>query len=484
MSSFKRRTSSKAVPTNSPQPDSNTLPIHTVDSTPIPPLLSGLSSIDDILGFNGLPTGQVLLVRAPDPHSAWGSMISRYSVAQGLVSGEVIAIVSSEDDADDLLDGCMWTSDAVTSPLDTEGEDPDVQPDESMKIAWRYAKMKQFSTTVPKRSGDQESAIFDLTLKIPAELIAHSRKIGQIINVPLPPSSTCDAVILHIRKLLRELNSVGGSTRRALRIIVPELGGPAWGDLQQTQVIRFLLALRGILRGTPAAAFVTLSSTISGDNWGGDGWEGKLSHVTDSCITLAGFGGTSYLTCESGRPSLNWGYSAGDPLSSMSFPNHHGLVKILSSPSHGTLRAPSISRSVLRGMSNSGPHGGGENNLAFRCTRRRLVIETMHLGAEGGVGARQTTAPTGSEDLDSSTTRAPAPAPALVPATAAASIVALPSESKPARVAIAFDDAGEIKAGTEVTPTSAGERAGQKKNTKTKERRVLFQSDKPEIYDF
>ncbi|ELU40544.1 hypothetical protein AG1IA_05428 [Rhizoctonia solani AG-1 IA] len=31
-----------------------------------------------------------------------------------------------------------------------------------------------------------------------------------------------------------------------------------------------------------------------------------------------------------------------------------------------------------------------------------------------------------------------------------------------------------MKAGTEVTPTSAGERAGQKKNTKTKESIILI----------
>ncbi|CEL57006.1 Elongator complex protein 4 OS=Bos taurus GN=ELP4 PE=2 SV=1 [Rhizoctonia solani AG-1 IB] len=454
MSSFKRRTSSKVTPTTTSPPDQHTTPKSNSEPIPSPPLLSGLSSIDDILGLNGLPTGQVLLVRAPDPHSAWGSMVSRYFIAQGFVSGEAIVIVSPDDDTKELLGGCMWTSDAVTTPLDTDGQDPDVQLNESIKIAWRYAKMKQFSTTVPKRSGDQESATFDLTLKIPAQLIDRSRKIGQVINVPLPQntSSTCDTVITHIRKLLQELNTTDASARRAIRIVIPDLGSPAWGDIQHTQIIRFLLALRGTLRGSPAAAFITLADTISGHSWGGNGWEGKLSHVTDSCITLAGFGG--------------------DPLSSMSFPNHHGSVKILSSPCHGTLKPPSISRSILRGMTSSGPHGGGENNLAFRCTRRRLVIETMHLGAEGGIGARQTTAPTGSEVPDSSTTTAPTETEFSA------------GESKPARVKIAFDDGGEAKEGTDVTMNNTEESEGQKKKAKPKGKRVLFQSDKPEIYDF
>ena len=38
----------------------------------------------------------------------------------------------------------------------------------------------------------------------------------------------------------------------------------------------------------------------------------------------------------------------------------------------------------------SGWTGGGENNLAFKCTRKRFVIETHHLDVEGGVGERRT----------------------------------------------------------------------------------------------
>jgi hypothetical protein len=113
------------------------------------------------------------------------------------------------------------------------------------------------------------------------------------------------------------------------------------------------LALRGILRGTAAAAFITLSTTVSGDTWGGPGWAGKLAHVSDGCITLAGFSGTSlgYLTC---NLTLLQSTLVDDPIASLSFPNHHGLVKVSSSPAPGTLRAPSITRSILRGMTSSG----------------------------------------------------------------------------------------------------------------------------------
>lgn len=33
-----------------------------------------------------------------------------------------------------------------------------------------------------------------------------------------------------------------------------------------------------------------------------------------------------------------------------------------------------------------------ENNLGFKCTRKRLVFETLHLDVDGGVGERRTPA--------------------------------------------------------------------------------------------
>ncbi|KAG8708223.1 hypothetical protein FRC08_000055 [Ceratobasidium sp. 394] len=448
MSSFKRRTPSKASSASkAPTGDSN--PDQPPPPTAEPSLLSGLTSLDDLLGFNGLPRGHALLIRTPDPHSAWGLMLSRYSLAQGLVSGDAVVVIAREDDAKDLIAGCMWTSDAVDDvSADAEDADPDVEPEGGVKIAWRYAKMKQFSTTIPKRATsrtglNQESAAFDLTMRIPTDVVAHSQQIGQLTTIPLPETyasnnSPCHSILNHIQKLIQEIRSESATpTRRAVRIVIPDLGNPAWGDLQPQDLVRFLLALRSLLRGTSAAAFITLCSTLSADSWGGPGWPGKLSHLSDGCITFAGFGD--------------------DPTAPLSFPTHHGLVKISASPSPGTLRAPSISKSVLRGMNSSGPHGGGENNLAFRCTRKRLIIETMHLGAEGGVGARQTAPPPNAAiQLDSH----PHPAPK-------------PTES--ARINIALDNGPNltVEASQEGTKTS-----------KKGQRRVLFQSDKPEIYDF
>ena len=64
----------------------------------------------------------------------------------------------------------------------------------------------------------------------------------------------------------------------------------------------------------------------------------------------------------------------------------HGL------PAPHSLIPASDRSSTLRGISSvSGWTGGGENNLAFKCTRKQFVIETHHLDVEGGVGERRTT---------------------------------------------------------------------------------------------
>jgi elongator complex protein 4 len=48
----------------------------------------------------------------------------------------------------------------------------------------------------------------------------------------------------------------------------------------------------------------------------------------------------------------------------------------------------------------SGSSGGRENNIAFKCTRKRLVFETHHLDVEGGVGERRTVATTGTREKE------------------------------------------------------------------------------------
>jgi len=107
-----------------------------------------------------------------------------------------------------------------------------------------------------------------------------------------------------------------------------------------------------------------------------------MVHTVDSAVSMSAFASS---------PALRSAFSA-----------YTGAFKVLKTPSVGTLTNPSIRSSVLRGMgvgaggktgSGEGGAGGGENNLAFKVRRKRLVIETLHLDVEGGVSERRTKPP-------------------------------------------------------------------------------------------
>lgn len=73
----------------------------------------------------------------------------------------------------------------------------------------------------------------------------------------------------------------------------------------------------------------------------------------------------------------------------------HGLLTLHSFPTSHTLLPPTLRHSTLLGVSQSatnerGGGGAGENNLGFRVKRKGLVIETAHLGIEGGSSERRT----------------------------------------------------------------------------------------------
>ena len=119
--------------------------------------------------------------------------------------------------------------------------------------------------------------------------------------------------------------------------------------------------------------------------------------------------------------------------------------------------------------------GVGENNLAFKCTRRRFIIETFHLDVEGGVGERRT-APSASAVIFQDT---------LVHASPQSSV---PKSRHPNISAI------EVKLDEDVTTirpppldriSSVAEETREKKaNPKKTKKRVGFQVDRPDLYDF
>ena len=121
-------------------------------------------------------------------------------------------------------------------------------------------------------------------------------------------------------------------------------------------------------------------------------------------------------------------------------------------PALHSVVAPSDKFSELRGLAStsSSAIGGGENNLAFKCTRKRFVIETLHLDVEGGVSERRTTAPVAS---DVNPSKPPV------------------QKSMPAV---------EISVGEGIDASPPTATVVKKKPKKS----VAFRSDRPDLYDF
>ncbi|KAJ7071316.1 Elongator complex protein 4 [Mycena amicta] len=318
------------------------------DTQPTSRLFStGIPSLDDILG-GGLPASCSLVITAPDLHTDYGELVQKYFVAQGLACGQRVCVIGDVE----WVHGCMWLSAVASNDTDESRSS-----DEKIKIAWRYEQMKQFQTTVasPVVTGSENCHTFDLSVRIPPSVVldAVSSNLLTIVSIASPA------------QVLDSLQGLLASNDAPLRICIPSFASPYWGDLNSQDILRFFHGLRRLLRRYPnACASTNLVAEASVDS----GLHEKLGWVLDGAITLSAF--------------------AADPALAAAFPTLHGLVQIHALPAPRGFVPASDRFSTLRGG-----EAGGENNLGFKCTRKRLILETLHLDVEGGVSERRTNAP-------------------------------------------------------------------------------------------
>ena len=108
----------------------------------------------------------------------------------------------------------------------------------------------------------------------------------------------------------------------------------------------------------------------------------------------------------------------------------------------------------------SGSASGRENNLAFKCTKKRLVFETHHLDVEGGVGERRTIVSAGDASREKATTS---------------------TSQSPSRGGAAMEV--ELEGESDIAAAAAAERILTESLTKRK-KKVTFGAERPELYDF
>ncbi|KAJ7786023.1 Elongator complex protein 4 [Mycena metata] len=396
-------------------------------------LSTGVPSLDDILG-GGLPLSCSLVLTAPDLHSEYGELVQKYFVAQGLAAQQSVIVVG--DCGAQWVGECMWLPANANAQTVEDNEEAGTSSGEKIKIAWRYEQMKPFQTTVADPSTSSTAATvdacraFDLTTRIPASVVDEALFSQRVSVVPIDGEGDGPST----NRVLARLEQVlAGATDAPMRVCVPGLGSPRWGDLSAQDILRFLHSLRALLRRHPhACASVSLAAEWSLDS---AGWYQKLGWVSDGAITMSAF--------------------TANPALAAAFPAHHGLLQIHTLPAPTALVPASDRFSTLRGTA---AVGGGENNLGFKCTRKRLVFETVHLGVEGGVGERRTSAPAAASELA---------------ANKLASSTNTPRVG--AAVEVEVEGAVAVEPAAEPAPPTPGKKS---------RKRVGFQSDRPEVYDF
>ena len=161
MSSFRR-----IKPSSAPAPPPGTIVFPSVS---LPHLSTGLASLDDVLA-PGQPLSSALLILTPDAHSAWGKLMQRYWLSQGLLTGQGVVVVGGEGEGEELVEGAMWEAPkpgahqpsaaaalakGEESASDGEGLEEEEEAGKK-KIAWRYGGMGKFKTTVDSSQANGE----------------------------------------------------------------------------------------------------------------------------------------------------------------------------------------------------------------------------------------------------------------------------------------------------------------------------------------
>ena len=124
---------------------------------------SGIPSLDDILG-GGIPLSSNLLILTSDPHAAYGDVIQKYFIAQGIASSQHVCVISDPGRGIDFVRQCMWllNSQALSNTEDKNDDHDKPTRSNHTKIAWRYENLGNFKTTIESSNSDESVYRLDL----------------------------------------------------------------------------------------------------------------------------------------------------------------------------------------------------------------------------------------------------------------------------------------------------------------------------------
>jgi len=323
---------------------------------------SGVPSLDNMIG-GGIAVGTVFMVEE-DTYGSYARQLSKYFLAEGVVSGHALFLASAEPEPNSILKDLPQQIDdkesktAGSSVHNPEQKTPST--DQSMKIAWRYQNQPKFESSP---SYAKFGHYFDLTKvmdkqkisSVPVQTFSVSSEITKCLESSTGKKSGHEVTVY--RTLISSIKSAikdGGFTtsdkglenRTILRIVLHGFGSPLWGEEQHIAhdinpaVTRFLFQLRAAMRTALAVCLVAVPSHLFQD----PALTRRVERLCDTVVKLESFVGSENET---------------NPV----YKDYHGLFHIV--------RLPRLNSLVC--------HVPESFDLAFKLRRKKMTIEKLHL---------------------------------------------------------------------------------------------------------
>jgi elongator complex protein 4 len=250
----------------------------------LPLTSTGIPSIDDVFG-GGLPLGSVLLIKE-DRSTSYATTMLQYFLAQGAVQiqQEASKLVIVSADKMDLLETLPWLhiKRQTDNGLDQKKQKLDEKVDD-MTIAWRYKNQPKISSEISVSQIQHGYCnTFDLTTRIPPSALSQVKENTIQIN---PRGSNLEQIMSHFPQT---------TSGPPIRIAISSFASPNWTGWKETELVRFLLNLRQVVRRHSAVAVVTVPAYLYGDapGLGVNKLVRRWEHLADAVLEVESFEGT------------------------------------------------------------------------------------------------------------------------------------------------------------------------------------------------
>ncbi|CAO1632301.1 unnamed protein product [Jaminaea pallidilutea] len=376
---------------------------------------------------------------------AYADLANRYAAAQGIAAGHRVLVIGQG--ANRWVNGLMgWAGAQDTGSKTSDTQSPSssssVQtaeqrkkdPNDKLKVAFRYENMKRIQDDEGSDPSSSSSSSaqpfvhpFDLSTRLSPQIIDEAKRGGNLVvrdiddddddgstDATINSYEDAWATVASTVEVWRQQQSTSSDEDiLPARIVLPSMGSPSWSiPRSRTHAVesyRLLLRIKTLLRqcawpsppidlpqspkpSIPIICTVSPSSTLLLESTSSSAAVSRrLVSLADGALAFSSFAADPRLRALFGTAAPS---STDSDSSSSSNANKNvftGSLLVLSTPTMGSLKPPSIRASQLRGMSSSeaGASGAGsENSLGFKVRRKGVKVEVMgrDLVAGGGSG--------------------------------------------------------------------------------------------------